>query len=461
MISLNSLKGAPEGQSAGQSAATTPAGPAGLADLERPDVRREAVAAMTIVGVFLVGLIAWASVAPLDSAAIAPGVVSIDGYRKTVQHLEGGIVGEILVREGAEVTAGQVLIRLDDTTPRASLELLHGRWLVASALAARLEAERDGLAEVRYPETLSGRRDDPKTRQVVEGQDNIFQARRQALRSQAAILDQRAAEYREEIVGIEGQIRAETERLALVEEELAGVRTLYDKGFARKPKMLQLQRRAAEIEGARNMHQAQIARARQSIGETRMRAADLETTRLNQVVEELRKAQAELYDLNERLRAAEDVLARTEIRAPLDGTVVDLQVHSAGGVIASGAPLLDIVPREQRLVVEARIDPQDIDVVYVGLEAQVRFTAFNQRHRAPAEARLTSISADLLTDEASGQSYYLARVELVGDAAGAAQLAELHPGMQAEVMIVTGARSALDYLLEPLLLSFNRAFRES
>ena len=454
MISLNAPKGAPKNQT------ESPA--AGLADLERPDLGREAVASVAIVGVFLAGLIGWAAVAPLESAAIAPGVVSIDGYRKTVQHLEGGIVGEILVREGDRVAAGQVLIRLDDTTPRASLELLHGRWLVASALAARLEAERDGRDGIRYSEALTRHPDDPKTRQVLEGQDNIFQARRAALRSQVAILEQRGAEYREEIAGISGQIRSETEQLALVEEELADVRMLYDKGFARKPKLLQLQRRVAEIEGSRNLHQAQIARTRQSIGAARLRAFDLETTRLNQVVEELRKAQAELYDLNERLRAAEDVLARTEIRAPLDGTVVDLRVHSAGGVIASGAPLLDIVPQEERLVVEARIDPKDIDVVRDGLDAQVRFTAFNQRHRAPAAARLTSISADLLTDQASGQSYYLARVELVvEDAAAAAELAALHPGMQAEVMIVTGARTALDYLLEPLVLSLNRAFRES
>ncbi len=450
MNSLKSPKGAPEDR------------PMGLADLKRPELGREAVASVAIVGVFLAGLIGWAAVAPLDSAAIAQGVVSIDGYRKTVQHLEGGIVGEILVREGAQVSAGQVLIRLDDTTPRASLELLHGRWLVASAWEARLEAERDGYDRIRFPEALTGLRADPKTRQVLEGQDNIFQARREALRSQVAILDQRAAEYRAEIVGIEGQIRSETTQLSLVEEELADVQMLYDKGLTRKPKLLQLRRRAAEIQGSRNLHRAQIARARQSIGATRMRASDLATTRRNQVVEELRKAQSELYDLHQRLRAAEDVLARTEIRAPLGGTVVDLRVHSAGGVIASGAPLLDIVPRDQRLVVEARIDPKDIDVVHDGLDAQVRFTAFNQRHRAPAAARLTAISADLLTDEASGQRYYLARVELVvDDAASAAELAELHPGMQAEVMIVTGARSALDYLLEPLLLSLNRAFRES
>ncbi len=454
MISLNVPEGKPGNPGKDAPKASEPAG--GLADLERPCLGREAMAAAAITGVFLAGLIGWASLAPLESAAIAPGVVSVDGYRKTVQHLEGGIVGEILVREGDRVEAGQVVLRLDDTTPRASLELLRGRWMVASALEARLEAERDGADEIRFSEVLTAHRDGPKTRQILEGQRNIFRARREALRSQTAILEQRAAEYAAEIVGIEGQIQAETTRLALVREELADVQKLYDKGFARKPKLLQLQRRAAEIEGSRNLHQAQIARARQSIGETRMRAADLQTSRLNQVVEEQRKAQAELYDLNERVRAAEDVLARTEIRAPLSGTVVDLRVHTAGGVIASGAPLLDIVPREERLVVEAKVDPKDIDVVREGLDAQVRFTAFNQRHRAPTEARLTSVSADLLTDEASGRSYYLARVELAEGT-----VTELRPGMQAEVMIVTGARSALDYLLEPLVLSLNRAFRES
>jgi HlyD family secretion protein len=182
---------------------------------------------------------------------------------------------------------------------------------------------------------------------------------------------------------------------------------------------------------------------------------------LNQVVEELRKVQAELYDLNERVRAAKDVLARTDIRAPLAGTVVDLQVHTAGGVIAAGAPLLDIVPSDRRLVVEAKVNPRDIDVVRQGLEAQVRFTAFNQRHRAPTQGTLTSVSADLLTDETSGEKYYLARVELVETQAVAIDLDELYPGMQAEVMIVTGARSALDYLIEPLMKSFDRAFRES
>lgn len=433
----------------------------GLAEQPCPSLGRETVAGIGIVGVFLAGFVGWAALAPLESAAIAPGVVSVDGNRKTVQHLEGGIVGEILVREGDRIAAGQVLIRLDDTTPRASLELLHGRWMVASALEARLEAERDGQAAVRFPASLLARRGDPKARQIVEGQTNVFEARREALASQTAILKQRVAQYSEEIVGIEGQIQAETEQLALVREELEDVRTLYKKGLTRKPRLLQLQRRTAEIEGSRNMHQAQIARARQSIAESRMRTADLETSMLNQVVEELRKVQAELYDLNERVRAAKDVLARTDIRAPLAGTVVDLQVHTAGGVIAAGQPLLDIVPSDRRLVVEARVNPRDIDVVRQGLEAQVRFTAFNQRHRAPALGTLTSVSADLLTDETSGETYYLARVELVETQAVSIDLDELYPGMQAEVMIVTGARSALDYLLEPLMKSFNRAFRES
>jgi HlyD family type I secretion membrane fusion protein len=459
MTSLN----APESNSTAQIGAAPQDGNAagGLAGLPRPYLGREIIAGLGIVGAFLTGLAGWAAFAPLESAAIAPGVVSVDGYRKTVQHLEGGIVGEILVREGDSVEAGQVLIRIDDTTPRASLDLLRGRWMVASALEARLKAERDGLAKTRFPDSLVAQRDEPKARQILEGQTNIFEARREALTSQTAILKQRVAQYREEIIGIEGQIQAETEQLELVQEELDDVRKLYEKGFARKPKLLQLQRRAAEIEGSRNLHQAQIARARQSIAESRMRASDLETTRLNQVVEELRKVQADLYDLYERLRAAEDVLARTGIRAPLAGTVVDLRVHTAGGVVAAGAPLLDIVPSDNRLVVEAKVDPKDIDVVRRGLEAQVRFTAFNQRHRAPAEGRLTSVSADLLSDEASGEQYYLARVELAEVQVASTDVAELYPGMQAEVMIVTGARSALDYLLEPLLRSLDRAFRES
>ena len=420
------------------------------------------LAGIAIIGLFLGGFGGWAALAPLESAAIAQGVVSVDSNRKTVQHLEGGIIKEILVRDGDVVTEGQLLIRLDDTQPRAALDLLLGRRYAAAALEARLNAERDHRDAVSFPEWLQALDHDAAVDQALEGERRIFAARRDTMAGQVAVLNQRIAEFGEEIKGIEGEIVADDTQHDLILEEIAAVDALLKKGLERKPRLLALQRRAAEIEGERGTSRARIARVNQSIGEARLRISELAIARINEVVEQLREVQATLFDIAERINAARDVLGRTEIRATQAGTVVDLKVHTRGGVIAPGEALLDIVPGEDLLIIEARIDPKDIDVVRAGIDAQVRFTAFNQRHRAPAAARLTSISADLLTDEASGQSYYLARVELVvEDAAAAAELAALHPGMQAEVMIVTGARSALDYLLEPLMLSLNRAFRES
>ncbi len=431
---------------------------ASVAPSDAPDLRRELIAGGAIIVLFFVGFMGWMALAPLESAAIATGVVAVDGNRKTIQHLEGGIIGEILVREGEAVERDQALIRFGDTTPKATLELLRGRWLVARALEARLVAERDGLGEIVFGDALLARMDEPKVGKIIIGQVNIFDSRRDVLAGQASILGQRMAQYGEEITGIEGQIRAEDDQYELIRGEIADVQTLFNKGLATKPRLLQLQRRASEIEGSRNLHVAQIARARQSIAEVQMRVEELGKSRLNEAVEQLRKVQAEVYDLDERLRAASDVLARTEVRAPLAGTVVGLRVHTTGGVVSPGEPIMDIVPRDHRLIINARVNPQDIDVVRAGLPAQVRFTAFNQRHRAPSEATVTSVSADSLTDDKTGEIYYLARVELTAAAAKDAE--ELLPGMPSEVMIVTGARTALAYLMEPVVRSFNRAVRE-
>jgi HlyD family type I secretion membrane fusion protein len=426
----------------------------------RPELAREITAGAAIIAVFFVGFLGWAALAPLESAAVASGLVSVEGNRKTIQHLEGGIVERIAVREGDKVDAGQLLIQLDNTMPGATLELLRGRWMVARALEARLTAERDGQAKIDFPDAMLSARSDPRVAKIMEGQANIFEARRENLAGQTAILRQRVGQYEEEIIGIEGQIAAEDAQLELLGDEIEGLRALYKKGFARKPRLLQMERRAAEIEGARNMHKAQITRAKRSIGETKLRMRDLKTSMLNEVVEKLRAAQAELYDLDERLRAAEDVLRRTEIRAPLAGVVVGLQVHTTGGVVAPGESLMYVVPSDDRLVIEAKVDPQDIDVVHRGLPAEIRFTAFNQRHRAPVQGTVTSVSADRLTDEQNGNDYYLARVQLADAQADTFDIAELQPGMQAEVMIVTGKRTAFDYLMEPVSRSLDRAFRE-
>ncbi len=415
---------------------------------------------LATIAVFFGAIGGWAALAPLESAAIAPGVVSVDTNRKTVQHLEGGIVGEIRIRDGDRVGAGQVLLRLDDTQPRATLDLLRGRQVAASALEARLIAERDGLEKITFPDWLVKERENPKSREIIDGQVNIFESRRKAVVGKTSILKQGIAQYSEEIIGLRGQIKSEDRQLELITDELKGLRYLFEKGFAKKPRILALEREAARIKGSRSQNIARIARAEQSIAETRLRINELRTEMINEAVAQLRDVQSELFDLAERVKAAEDVFRRTEIRAPLDGTVVDLQVHTLGGVIAPGERLLDIVPSGDRLVIEARVDPADIDVVHPGLRAEVRLTAFNRRSLVPIEGTVTSVSADSLVDERSGTSYYLARVELAEDFAQALGDVSLYPGMPVEVMIVTGARTALDYFMRPISRSLNRAFRE-
>ena len=303
---------------------------------------------LVVIAAFFGGLGGWATVSTLESAAIAPGVVSVASNRKTVQHLEGGIIGKILVRDGDEVTAGQVLFRLDDTQPRATLDLMRGRQRAAAALEARLVAERDGHDEITFPDWLLTDRDDPKVAAVIDGETSIFDARRVTLASQIAVLGQRVAQVDEEIIGLGGQIAAEDVQLLLIAEEKHAVLVLVEKGLERKPRLLALQRRESEIVGSRSGNVAQIARVKQNIGEAHLRISELDTARINEVVEQLRAAQNELFDLAERIHAAKDILRRTAILAIQDGTVVNLQTHTTGGVIAPGRRCLISCPATTR-----------------------------------------------------------------------------------------------------------------
>ena len=401
----------------------------------------------------------WAALAPLKSAAIAPGVVAVESNRKTIKHLEGGIVGEIGVRDGDVVTAGQVLIRLDDTQARVTLERLKGRTVAARALEARLIAERDGSGRIVFPVSLTENGGDRENAETLAGQLKIFTTRKEAVAAQESILKQQSAQLNEEITGLKGLIAAENTQIKLIRSEIADVQSLVAKGLAKRPRLLALQRQQAEIEGARSRNIASVARAKQQIAETRLRVSELKTQKLNQVVEELRATQTELFDLEERIRSAEDVLVRTRIKAPLDGTIVGLQIHTPGGVVGPGEPLMDLVPSGAGLIIESQVDPNDIDVVHAGLPAQVRLTAFNQRNLIPINGKVLTVSADRLTDERSGVPYFLARVVLVEDLSKDLAVA-LYPGMQAEVMIVTGERTVLDYIFRPLARSLGRAFRE-
>jgi HlyD family type I secretion membrane fusion protein len=437
--------------------------PGGIA-LPSPDDPRIGVAPILMAGAVVVLLFfaafgGWAALAPLKSAALANGTVIVESNRKTIKHFEGGIVAEIFVSDGDAVTKGETLIRLDVTQARVTLERLKGRMFAARALEARLMAERDGKKSIVFPILLLDVGSDRNNAEILSGQVNIFNTRNNSLASQESILGQQSAQLDEEILGLKGQINAVDTQLELIQGEIKDVKILVDKGLAKRPRLLALLRSRAEIEGARSQNVAAVARAKQQIAESKLRMSELKTQRLKESVEELRSTQTELYDLEELLRSAEDVLGRTNILAPLAGTIVGLQVHTRGGVIAPGEPLMDLVPSGAPMIIEARVDPNDIDVVHAGLPAQVRLTAFNQGHLSPMQGQVLTVSADSLTDERTGVPYFLTRIVLTADTPEDKAVA-LYPGMQAEVLIVTGERTVLDYVLKPISRSIARAFRE-
>lgn len=424
------------------------------------NIRPVVVAGFTVIALFFGLFGAWAALAPIDSAAIAPGTVIVETSRKTIQHLEGGIIAEILVHEGDRVETDDILVRLDDTTVRASRDLLVGRLIEALTREARLLAEREDADIIAFPEVELRSLDSDLIEASVAGQIGILESRRAAMDKSEAVLLQRIAQLNEQILGLGGEIKSEDRQIELLEMELADVRDLVEKGLARRPRLLALERGLAQIEGSRSRNRSAIASSRQAIGETKLRISEQQFVHRSEVLEDLRETQSGLSDVRERLLSADSVLARTLIRSTLEGTVVDLRVHTTGGVIRPGEAILDIVPRNDRLVIEARIDPQDIDVVAPGLLAHIRLTALSRRNDVPLAGTLTSVSADLLQDPQTGAVYYLGRVELDPDQDALLNGLILYPGMQAEVMIVTGDNTPLDYLLRPITRSLRRAMRD-
>jgi HlyD family type I secretion membrane fusion protein len=428
----------------------------------RPPVRRPLLTALVVMLVFFGGLGTWAALAPLDSAALAAARVAVAGNRKTVQHLEGGIISELRVKEGDRVVAGQLLLKLDDTQARATLEELRARYDNLLAREARLLAERAGEQQtVRFPEALTRRGGDEHVADVMAGEQAIFSARRQYMQGRERILKQRMLQIKKEIESLQAQGDAETTQLELVQEEKNAIEVLFDKGMIDEPRLLAAKRAEARLEGDRGEHLALVARAEQRIGETELEIIDLRNRFLNEVVRDLKETQADLADLSQRLKAAEDVMARTEVRAPVGGSVVGLQVHTEGGVVSPGQNILDIVPEGGRLELEARVDPNDIDVVHAGLSVQVMLTAYKQRTTPTLEARVSRVSADSFSDPRTGRTYFLAQVTVAPAELERVKEVELYPGMPAEVMIRTGHQTALDYLLAPITRSLKRAFRES
>jgi HlyD family secretion protein len=418
------------------------------------------IAGTLVAAAFFGGFGAWAALAPLASAAIAPGTVTVDSHRKTVQHLEGGIIAELLVRNGDDVAAGQVLLRLEDVESRAAFDLLKGQHRALLAQEARLIAERDGESEPAFAPELLSLSADPAVAEILAGQRRILASRNQVLEGQTAVLHQRIRQYEAEIESLKAQIDSGEVQLRFIAEELSGVGELFEKGLEKKSRLLALKREAARLTGMQGDYQGRITQAEQGIAEARMESLSLKEQRDAEVATELREVQVELAEVTDKLRAAQSRLQRTEILAPQAGVVVNLRYFTAGGVIEPASPILEIVPAGERLVVDARLDPMNIDEVRAGMAAEVRLVAFKQRITPTIAGRVQQVSADALVDEQTMRTYYVARVEISPAELDGLNSVELYPGMPVEVMIATGERTALDYLLAPVAQSFQRAFRE-
>lgn len=404
----------------------------------------------------------WAAVAGLDSAAVAPGVVTVDSYRKTVQHLEGGIVKEILVRDGDRVQTGAVLLRLDDTQVRAQLEMVRNQYLNNLALDARLAAERQQHETIRFPEELREATDDPRVQEIVTIQEREFEARRTALQGEIAVLEQRIDQLEEQVRGLDAMQAIKQKRILSYREEVADMQKLFERKLGDKLRLREMERLALELEGERAGHLSDLSRAKIQIGETRLQILQRRQALQAEIAAQSRETQAKHFDLQERLRALRDTLSRTEIRATADGIVVGMGVHTVGGVIAPGSKILEIVPHDDRMVVDAQVSPADIDKVRPGLTADIRFSAFKTRTTPVMEGTVETVSADRLTDPATHYPYYLARIAVTESSRDTLQHLGLTvlPGMPAEVIIKTGERTFLNYLLQPITDSLARAFRE-
>lgn len=435
-------------------------GPEAIPLAPAPDIRSLVLKVALVIAVTFGGFFLWAALAELSSAVGAGGRIIVESHSKTIQHLEGGIIRDLLVRNGDAVQAGQPLIELEVTRPRAEVQILRNQYVTAAATRARLRAEIAGEDILRFDEALLATAQDDETRALLANQREIFTSRRTALAGQIDIHRRRILELGEQIKASQTMKVSVARQIELIGEELVGTRELFEKGYAPKTKVLALERVLAELQGEAGTINGRIAEARETIAKAELEIADLQNRVRAEAIEQLKEAEVQLADLTERMGAAEDVLRRTVLRAPEDGVVQNLRFHTIGGVIPAGAEVLDLVPREDRLVVDVKVRPEDIDVVHVGQKATVYLEAYNIRRVPPVDGEVTYVSADVLHDQPTGTYYFAARVQIAPDALENLQDIELYPGMPANAMIIIGERTVFDYLVSPFLDVIDYGMRE-
>lgn len=426
----------------------------------RSEIRRAVTVGVLAVALLVGGGGAWAAIAKLASAVIAPGTLIAESDNKKVQHKTGGIVKSIAVANGDHVEAGEVVVTLDDTTTRANLAIVRARLVEFEAQLARLEAERAGAATVTYPASLAERASDPAVAKVLDGERTLFAARRAALEGQTSQLSERIAQLREQIAGLEAQKTAKEEEIALIEGELVGLEDLLEKGHVPVTRVIALKRDKARLEGELGALVSQIATTRGRITETELQVIQVTSDFMEKVTQAIRTAQAEIAPLMEQEVAAVDELARTEIRAPRSGRVHEATVHTVGGVVGPGETLMTIVPDEDDLLIEVRVGAVDVDQLTVGQKATLVVAALDQRTTPILHGHVVWVSPDLSKDPQTGASFYTARLALEPGELDRLGGKALQAGMPVEAFIATGEKTVLDYLVEPLMKNARHALRE-
>nr|WP_298415815.1 HlyD family type I secretion periplasmic adaptor subunit [uncultured Halomonas sp.] len=407
-----------------------------------------------------VGFGGWAMTANLAVAVVAPGAVSVETSKKTVQHFEGGIVKEIRVRDGDRIDAGTILMVLDDTQSRSRLKIAESEYHIARASLIRLMAEQSGKQSLRFPEELLNA-DSQRVQAVLSVQQRLFEARRESLQGTLAALDEQVVQMREQIAGLETTKTINLSRIRSLTDEAGNHRSLFKEGLGNNQRLRELERQVLQFQGENTQYDSDIARLKSQIIENRLQKEIRRQEFQRDIGERLREAQSTIADSGERITALGDQVRRTHILAPVSGTVVGLQIHTLGAVVRSGDPLMDIVPSGEDFIVEARVPDGDIDNIYAGLQAEIRFSAFNQRLSNVIDGEIVHVSADSFEDEVTRTRYYKAKVKVTERGmANMTDTMQLLAGMPAEVMIRTGERTFASYITKPLGDMLARAIQE-
>lgn len=426
------------------------------------DMRRVVQAGLAVIGAGIAAFALWSALAPLSGAIVAPGFVKVDMNRKTVQHQEGGIVKEIRVRDGDKVVAGQPLIVLEDLRVDAAVEQLRQQLDAERAKIARLESERAFAPSVAFPADIEQRRSQAKVAETLERESAQFRARRDALQGQEAVLRKQMGEIRGEMRALGDQIGAEERAIALSKEELAINERLVKENFIQRTRLVALERAVAEYEARSGEHRAELAKAQQRVSEIELRILTMRNGYVQTATDELKESSNKIFDLEERLRPSKDAADRQTVRSPSAGEVVGLRVFTLGAVVGPRDVLLDVVPEQKTLIVEARIRPEDINHVKPGAEADVRLTAYKQRTTPMVQGRVSYVSGDRLVEGqgAATQAYYVAHIDVPAQALADAGNLRMQAGMPAEVYVRTDSRNPFDYMLAPVTAFLRRGMRE-